>query len=60
MAQQDLITGLDIALASLTDCGETASLTGDYGIDVQRFIRETYWSLLGTERWPWALSPKAK
>lgn len=57
MAQIDLITGLDIAYASLTDCGETASLTGDYGIDVQRFIRETYWSLLSAERWPWALSP---
>ena len=57
MGQADLMTGLDIAYACLTDGGETASLTGDYGVDVQRFIREVYWALLATERWPWALSP---
>lgn len=55
--QEDLITGLDIAYACLTDCGETASLTSDYGTDVKRFVREVYWNCLRRERWPFALSP---
>lgn len=57
MAHEDLITGLDILHAVLLDAGEAASTTGDYSRDAKRFIRETYWSLLATERWPWALSP---
>jgi hypothetical protein len=57
MASEQLITGLDILQAVLLDASESSSIVGDYGTDSKRYVRETYWSLLGTERWPWALSP---
>lgn len=57
MASEDLITGKDILQAVLLDCGESNSVTGNYATDAKRFVRETYWSILGHERWPWALSP---
>src|SRR3990167_122276 len=57
MASEDLITGKDVLQAVLLDGGESSSVTGDYATDCKRFVRETYWSILGHERWPWALSP---
>ena len=57
MSSHELITGADILAAVLLDAGELESQTGDYGTDAKRYVRETYWSLLGTDRWPWALSP---
>lgn len=57
MAHYDLITGLDIAHAALLDAGEAASITGNYGNDAKRAVRNAYWSVLGHARWPWAMSP---
>lgn len=57
MAHYDLKTGLDIAHAALLDAGEAASITGDYGDDVKRAVRDAYWSVLAYARWPWAMSP---
>lgn len=57
MAHYDLITGLDIAHAALLDAGETASITGKYGDDAKRAVRNAYWSVLAHARWPWAMSP---
>jgi len=57
MSSEDLVTGRDILQAVLLNGGDSSSVTGDYATDSKRYIRETYWSLLGHERWPWALSP---
>jgi hypothetical protein len=57
MSSDQLIFGKDILQAVLLNGGDSSSVTGDYATDCQRYIRETYWSLLGHERWPWALSP---
>ena len=57
MAHYDLITGLDIAHAALLDAGEAASITGKYGDDAKRAVRNAYWSVLAHARWPWAMSP---
>lgn len=57
MAQYDLITGLDIAQAALLDAGEASSISGRYGDDAKRAVRNAYWSVLAHARWPWAMSP---
>ncbi len=57
MAHYDLITGLDILHAALLDAGEAASITGKYGDDAKRAVRNAYWSVLSHARWPWAMSP---
>ena len=57
MADTDLITGLDIAQAALLDAGEGTSLSGAYGNDAKRAVRNAYWSVLAHARWPWAMSP---
>ncbi len=57
MAQADLITGLDIAQAALLDAGESSSISGNYGDDAKRAVRNAYWSVLAHARWPWAMSP---
>ena len=57
MSSEQLISGQDILQSVLLDAAESSSVTGDYATDTKRYVRETYWSLLGTERWPWALSP---
>ena len=57
MSAEDLVYGRDLLEAVLLDCGESSSVSGDYATDTKRKIRDTYWSLLGHARWPWALSP---
>ncbi|MDH5666541.1 MAG: hypothetical protein OEY86_00840 [Nitrospira sp.] len=57
MASADLITGLDILHAVQSDCSEAENVSGEYGSDVKRYVRQAYWRLLGWAPWPWALSP---
>lgn len=57
MAAEDLITGTDIAQAALLDAGEAISLSGRYGAEAKRAVRNAYWSVLAHARWPWAMSP---